>query len=100
MQSLPPASSLAKEKDLYLHLRSVCTLRENSRDFPGSPVVKTLPSNVGAVGPISGQGAKIPQSCGQKSKTQHRNDIVTNSVKTLKMVHIKKKKKEVLKKKK
>ena len=80
MQSLPPASSLAKE-DLYLHLRSVCTLRENSRDFPGIPVVKTLPSNVGAVGLISAQRAKIPQPCGQKSKTQHRSNIVTNSVK-------------------
>ena len=28
-------------------------------DFPGSPVVKTLPSNAGGVGSIPGQGAKI-----------------------------------------
>ena len=28
-------------------------------DFPGSPVVKTLPFNAGGVGSIPGQGAKI-----------------------------------------
>ena len=39
------------------------------RDFPGGPVVKTSPSNAGS-------------------------DIVTNSIKTLKMVHIKKKRKK------
>ena len=30
------------------------------RDFPGGPVVKTLPSNTGGAGSIPGQGAKIP----------------------------------------
>ena len=30
------------------------------RDFPGSPVVNTLPSNAGDVGLIPDQGAKIP----------------------------------------
>ena len=30
--------------------------------------------------------------CGQKTKTENRNNIVTNSIKTLKMVHIQKKK--------
>ena len=29
-------------------------------DFPGSPVVKTLPSNAGTASLIPGQGAKIP----------------------------------------
>ena len=29
------------------------------RDFPGGPVVKTLPSNAGAACSIPGQGAKI-----------------------------------------
>ena len=40
------------------------------RDFPGSPVVKTLPSNAGGVGSIPGQGTKIPHAmgCGQKLK--------------------------------
>ena len=31
-------------------------------DFPGSPVVKTSPSNAGGVGSIPGQGAKIPHA--------------------------------------
>ena len=35
---------------------------------------------------------------GQKTKTKNRNNIVTNSIKTLKMVHIKKKKKTLKKK--
>ena len=33
---------------------------------------------------------KIPLASGKKPKTQDRNDIVTNSIKTLKMVRIKK----------
>ena len=32
-------------------------------------------------------------TCGQKTKKENRNNIVENSVKTLKIVHIKKKKK-------
>ena len=77
MQSLPPASSLAREKDLRPHLRFVCTLRESSQDFSGSPVVKTLPSKVGAVGSTPGQGAKTPQSSWPKiqntTQKQYRN---------------------------
>ena len=38
------------------------------RDFPGCPVVKTLPSNAGRVDSISGQEAKIPHSLGPKHK--------------------------------
>ena len=32
----------------------------DSQDFPGSPVVKNLPSNAEDVGSIPGQGTKIP----------------------------------------
>ena len=32
------------------------------RDFPGRPVIKTLPSNAGGVGSIPGQEAKIPHA--------------------------------------
>ena len=31
-------------------------------DFPGGPVVKTLPSNAEGVGSIPGQGIKIPHA--------------------------------------
>ena len=37
------------------------------RDFPGGPVVKNLPSNVGDTGSNPGQGTKIPHAAGQLS---------------------------------
>ena len=63
---------------------------KHSRDFPGGPVVKTSPSNAGGAGSIPGRGAKIPHA--SRPKNQNRSNTVTNSIKTLKMVHIKKKK--------
>ena len=72
--------------------------RKELRDLPGGPVVKTLPFNAGSVGSISGQGVKIPHALGSKKPNIKQKQFVTNSIKTLKMVHIKKKKK-LLKKK-
>ena len=47
------------------------------RDFPGGPVVKTLPSNAGGAGPIPGWGAKIPHALWPKNQNikqkQHYN---------------------------
>ena len=40
-----------------------------SRDFPGDPVVKILPSNAGGVGLIPHWGAKIHMPESQKTKT-------------------------------
>ena len=53
-------------------------------DFPSGPVVKTSSSNAGVVGSIPGWEAKIPYASGLKNW----NSISTNSIKTLKMVHI------------
>ena len=39
------------------------------RDFPGSPVVKTSPSNAGGAGSIPGWGAKISHASRPKDKT-------------------------------
>ena len=50
--------------------------------------VKTIPYNVTGAGSIPDQGAKIPPL---EVKKQNRNNIVTNLMKTLKMVPIKKK---------
>ena len=36
------------------------------RDFPGSPVVKTSPSNAGVAGLILGRKAKIPHALPKK----------------------------------
>ena len=48
-------------------------------------MVRALPSNVEGEGLIPGWEAKI-----QKKKKNNRSNIVTNSIKTLQMVHIKK----------
>ena len=58
-------------------------------DFPGGPVTETLPSSAGDTGSIPGQGVKIPHASLPKKK-QNINNIVLNSMKTLKMAHIKK----------
>ena len=64
-----------------------------SGDFPGSPVVKTSPSNAGGVSSIPGQETKIPHASQPKNKNiKNRINIVTSSTKTLEMVHSKKKK--------
>ena len=39
-----------------------------SRDFPGGPVVKTLPYKTGGVGLIHGQGAKTPHATWPKNQ--------------------------------
>ena len=52
-------------------------------------MVKTSPSNAGVAGSIPGQGTKIPGA--SRPKKKKKKDKVTNSIKTLKMIHIKKK---------
>ena len=56
-------------------------------------MVKTSPSNAGSVGSIPGQGTKIPRASWPKNQNiKNRSNIVTNSIKTFKTVHIQKKK--------
>ena len=45
------------------------------RDFPGGPVVKTLPSNAGGAGSVPGGGAKIHMPPGQK-KLKHQGEAI------------------------
>ena len=53
-------------------------------DFPGRPVVETLPCNAGGAGLIPAQGAKIPHaSRPQNQNIKSRSNIVTNSIKSL-----------------
>ena len=52
--------------DFYIN---VDFLKYYLRDFPGGPVVKTLPSNAGCAGLIPGQGAKIPHAW--RPRNQH-----------------------------
>lgn len=47
--------------------KNFSSFRSFARDFPGCPVVKNLPSNVGDGGLIPGGGTKIPHAVGQLS---------------------------------
>ena len=66
-----------KFHDLWIHEEFVnitpkaWTIRNYKGDFPGSPVVKTLPSNAGGVGSIPGWGAKMPHSSWPKKKKKY-----------------------------
>ena len=60
------------------------------RDLTGDPVANTSPSNAGDVGLILGWGTKISQLAAKKPRHKTGN-TVTSSIKTLKIVHIKKK---------
>ena len=64
----------------------------NYWEFPGVPVVKTLPSTAGVVDLIAWRGSK-DLTCLVAKKQKNRNNIATISIKILKMFHIKKKKK-------
>lgn len=50
-------------------------------DFPGSPVVKILPSNVGGAGSISDRVANKNPTC---LAAKNRSRVVTNSIKGFK----------------
>ena len=70
----------------------------NKRDFPSDPVHKTSLSNAGNMGSIPAWGAKIqyalwPKNQNKTKQKKNRSNILTDSIKTLKMVHIKKSKK-------
>ncbi len=62
-------------------------------DFPGGPVVKTSPSDAGRWGRVRGSipdwELRSHMPCSQNTKTENRNNNVTNSIKILKIVHIK-----------
>ena len=65
------------------------------QDFPGGPVVKTLPSKEGVWMP--GWGAKIPHALWPKNQTQNRSKAVRNSIKIFKIVPSKKSLKKMVK---
>ena len=54
-------------------------------DFPGGPVVKTLPFNVKGESSIPGWGAKILHALWLKNQNMKQKQYCTNSIKTLKV---------------
>ena len=57
-------------KDCFEFEFNTCKELQIVGDFPGSPVVRTLPSNAGGVGLILGQGVKIPHASGPKNQNR------------------------------
>ena len=54
-------------------------------DFPSDTVVRTPPPNAGDAGSTPGREAKIPHVLQPKNRNiNNRNNLVTNSIKTLK----------------
>ena len=53
-------------------------------------MVKTVPSNAGGASSIPGQGAKTPHASQPKKPKHKTSNVVTKSIETLKMIHIKK----------
>ena len=78
------------------------TLKSNfkiqGRDFPGSPVMKTLGFQCRGCR-FDPWARRYDPTCLKAKTPKHKNssNIVTNSIKTLKMVHSKKKKKSLKK---
>lgn len=58
-------------------------------DFPSGPAVKTSPSSTGGVVRSLVGELRSHMPCSQNTKTENRNNNVTNSIKILKIVHIK-----------
>ena len=67
--------------------------KKTHKDFPGSSVVETSPSNEEGTGLIPRWVAKIPHTSGPKHQNIQQKQYYKNSIKTLKMIHLKKKKK-------
>ena len=64
------------------------------RDFSSGPVVWTSPSNAGVWVRSLVRYLRSHVPPGQKTKTEDRNNIVTNTIKTLKTAHIKEEEEE------
>ena len=81
-------------KETVEHILENVKISSVTWDCPGRPVVKTLPSGAEGAGLIPGRGVKIPHVSRPKHP-KHRSTMVINSIKTLKIVHVKKKKSSV-----
>jgi len=67
------------------------TVRKEAGDFPGCPVIKTSPSNAKGMGSIPGRGSRIPHASQPKNQNiKQKQYCKKNSIKTFKMVHIRK----------
>ena len=64
-----------KSSGYILLLEAKCTfLEQTNRDFPGGPVVKILPSNIGGAGLIPAHRAKTPPTCLQAKTSEQKTE--------------------------
>ena len=61
---------VTKQQQTFSNIYLTLTSNLLAQDFPGGPVVKTLPSNAEGVGLIPGWAAKIPHASQTKTKTK------------------------------
>ena len=81
-----PGSCLGKPKVKAEPQKDESVPLNFSLDFSGSPVVKTSPSNAGVQVQSLVRQLRAHISWGQNTKTLNRDNIVTNSIQTLKMI--------------
>ena len=83
-------AALGPEPSLSVPISSHTPPTNKHWELPGGPVANTPPSKAGGAGLVPGRGDKIPHACGPN--TENRSNIVRDSVKTLRLVHIQKSK--------
>ena len=77
---------------MIFHDRADQIKKGHNRDLPGGPVVKTSPPNAGVWGSVPDRGAKIPDALWPKIQNIKQKEYCKKFTKTLKRVHVKKKK--------
>ena len=80
---------ISKGEFVFFNTYFLTVKEKKNRDFPGGSVVKTVPFNAGVCECDPWWGAKISHASGPQNQRKNINNIVTDSVKILKMVHIK-----------
>ena len=63
------------KEGMLLKSKNIELCSRKGRDFPGSPVVKTSPSNAEGAGLIPGWGAKVPNASWPR-KPRHKTEAM------------------------